>query len=110
MNAATANLHIYLSEGEQDNDEKFTDAIKEEDAREGGVRVNMLSDNEGGEDSLEEDTSMIHDNPTLFSKDYNSSVDKVSPGVFDAAHSNKFEEPGNFKRNSGTKMDHQRKV
>ncbi len=82
MNVAMANLHIYLSEGEQDKD----------------VRINMLSDDKGGEDFLEEGTSMLHYDLTLFSKDYDSFVNKVSSGVFDAAHSIKFEEPDNFKR------------
>jgi hypothetical protein len=55
MNTPTANLYIYSSEGKQDKDEEFANAIEEEGTREGGIRINMLSDNEGGKDFLEED-------------------------------------------------------
>jgi hypothetical protein len=78
MNVAMANLHIYLSVEEQDKDEEFANAIEEEDNREDGVRINLLSDNKGGEGFLEEDTSVLHNNLTLFGKDYDSWVDKVS--------------------------------
>jgi hypothetical protein len=98
MNVSMANLHIYSSEGEQDKDEEYANAIKEEDAREDGSTINMLSDDKEGEDFLEEDTRMPHNNLPLFREDYDSLVDKVSSGVFDAAHSNKFKEPESFKK------------
>jgi hypothetical protein len=58
--------------------------------------INLLSDNKGGKDFLEEDLSLHHTDLTLFGNDYDTSSE-VSSGVFDAVHSNKFKVPDNFK-------------
>jgi hypothetical protein len=94
MNIATTaklNLSSLHGEQEQDESEEFADAINGEDG------INLLSDNEGDKDFLEEDLSEYHEDLTLFSNDYDTSLE-VSSGVFDAVHSNKFKVPDNFKQ------------
>jgi hypothetical protein len=93
MNIATAKLNLSSLDGEQeqDEDEGFNDVIDKEDS------INLLSDNEGGEDLLKEDLSAHHKDLTFFGNNYDTSS-KVSSGVFDAVHSNKLEESDNFKK------------
>jgi hypothetical protein len=93
VNVPMAKLNLSLLDGEQeqDEDEEFDDAIDKEDS------INLLSDDEGDKDFLEEDLSEHHKDLTLFGNDYNTSL-KVSSGVFDAVHSNKFKVPNNFKK------------
>jgi hypothetical protein len=93
MNIATAKLNLSLLDGEQkqDENEEFANAIDGEDG------INLLSNHEGGKDFLEEDLSKYHEDLTLFSDDYDTSLE-VSSGVFNTVHSNKFEVPDNFKQ------------
>jgi hypothetical protein len=92
MNAATENLQLLSVDGDQNegNEEVFGDAFN----REGSI--NPHSDNKGGKDFSEDDLSIHHDNLTLGDK-YDT-ASEVFSGVFDATHSNKFEEPENFKQ------------
>jgi hypothetical protein len=93
MNVATAKLNLSSLdlEQEQDEDKEFNNLIDKEDS------INLLSDNEGGKDFLEEDLSVHHKDLTLFGDDNNTSLE-VSSGVFDAVHSNKSKEPDDFKK------------
>jgi hypothetical protein len=92
MNATTENLQLLSVDGDQDegNKEAFGDAFD----REGSI--NPHSDDKGGKDFSEDNLIVHHDNLTLGDK-YDT-ASKVSSGVFDATHSNKFEEPENFKQ------------
>jgi hypothetical protein len=78
-------------EQDQDENKEFADAIDREDG------INLLSDNEGDKDFLKEDLSKYHEDLTLFSDDYNASLE-VSSGVLNAVHSNKFQVLDNFKQ------------
>jgi hypothetical protein len=98
--ALTKNLNIAMEkinlssldgEQEQDKNKEFANTIDGEDG------INLLSDDEGGKDFLEEDLSNYGEDLTLFSNDYDTSL-KVSSAVFDAVHSNKFKVPDNFKQ------------
>jgi hypothetical protein len=95
MNAATENLQLLSVDGDQDerNEEAF-EVFGDAFDREGGI--NPHSDDEGGKDFSEDDLSVHHDNLTLGDK-YDT-ASEVSSGVFDTTHSNKFEEPENFKQ------------
>jgi hypothetical protein len=93
MNAATAKLNLSLLDGEQeqDVDEEFNDAIDREDG------INLLSDNKGGKDFLEEGLSEHRKDLTFFGNDYDTLLE-VSSGLFDTVHSNKFKVPDKFKK------------
>jgi hypothetical protein len=93
MNIAMAKLNLSMldREQEQDENEEFADAIDGEDG------INLLSNDEGGKDFLEEDLSKYHEDLTLFSNDYDTSSE-VSSEVFDAVYSNKFKVPDNFRQ------------
>jgi hypothetical protein len=92
MNAATENLKLLSVDGDQDegNKEAFGDGFN----REGSI--NPHSDDKGGKDFSKDNLIVHHDNLTLGDK-YDT-ASKVFSGVFDATHSNKFEEPENFKQ------------
>jgi hypothetical protein len=92
MNAAMENLQLLSVDGDQDegDEEAFGDAFN----REGSI--NPHSDDKGGKDFSVDNLSIHHDNLTL-SDEYDT-ASKVSSGVFDATHSNKLEEPENFKQ------------
>jgi hypothetical protein len=92
MNTAMENLQLLSVDGDQDegNKEAFGDAFD----REGSI--NPHSDDKGGKDFSKDDLSVHHNNLTLSDK-YNT-TSKVSSGVFDVTHLNKFEEPKNFKQ------------
>ena len=85
-------------EQEQDVDKEFNDATDRENG------INLLSDNKGGKEFLEEDLSEHHKDLTLFGNDYDTLLE-VSSGVFNTVHSNKFEVPDS-KSLYGTKPDH----
>ncbi len=57
---------------------------------------NPHSDNKGGKDFSEDDLIVHHNDLTL--GDEYGTASEVFSGVFDATHSNKFEEPENFKQ------------
>ena len=92
MNAATANLNLLSLEGDQhDNDEEeFDSTIKSENT------INFYSDDKEGENFLEDDHYIWQDDLTLADDFYTAS--EVSSGIFDATHSNKFEEPDDFEK------------
>jgi hypothetical protein len=92
MNAAMKKLQLLYIEGDQDEgkDEEFGNVFDKEES------INPHSDNKGGKDFNEEDLSIHQDDLTL-GDDFNT-ASKVSSGVFDATHSNKYEEPENFKQ------------
>ncbi len=58
--------------------------------------ISPHSDDKGGKDFNEDNLSIHQDNLTL-GDDFDT-ASKVSSGVFDATHSNKYEEPENFKQ------------
>jgi hypothetical protein len=92
MNAATKKLQLLSVNGDQDKgkDEEFGNAFDREES------INPHSDNEGGKDFNKDNLSIHQDNLTL-GDDFDT-ASKVSSGVFDATHSNKYEEPKNFKQ------------
>jgi hypothetical protein len=93
MNAATAKLNLSLVDGDrdtEDDDEADDIAIN----REGSP--NPYSDDEGGEDFLEEDLS-VHDEDLTLGDDYDTSLE-VSSGFFAMTHSNQFNQPNDFKQ------------
>ncbi len=92
LSAATENLQLLSVDRDQDEGDKaeFGDAFN----REGSIDPH--SDNKGGKDFSKDNLSVHHNDLTLSDK-YNT-ASKVSSGVFDATHSNKFEEPENFKQ------------
>jgi hypothetical protein len=92
MNAATANLNLSSLEGDQhnDNEEEFDSAIDSENT------INFYSDDEEGEDFLEDNLDVQQEDLTL-GNDFDTALE-VSSSVFDATHSNKFEEPNHFKK------------
>ncbi len=92
MNAATANLNLSSLEGDQhdNNKEEFDSTINSENT------INFYSDNKEGEDFLEDNLDVRQEDLTL-GNDFDTALE-VSSGVFDATHSNKFEEPNNFKK------------
>jgi hypothetical protein len=93
MNAATKKLHLLSVDGNQgkyDKDKEFGDAINREES------INPTSDNEGGKD-FTKDVISAHQEDLTLGENYDT-ASKVSPGVFDMAHSNKFESPENFKQ------------
>jgi hypothetical protein len=92
MNAAMANLNLLSLEGDQhnNNEEEFDSAINSENT------INFYSDKEEGEDFLEDNLDVQQEDLTL-GNDFDT-ASEVSSNVFDATHSNKFEEPNNFKK------------
>jgi hypothetical protein len=92
MNAAMANLNLLSLERDQHNNDKkeFDSAIDSENT------INFYSDDKEGEDFLEKNLEVRQDYLTL-GNDFDT-ASEVSSGVFDATHSNKFEEPDNFKK------------
>ncbi len=92
MNAATAKVQLSSLDKDQDkdNNEEFDNAINRENS------INPYSGDEGGKDFLEEDLSNQQEDLTL-GKEFDT-ASEVSSGVFDMTHSNKFEEPDNFKQ------------
>ncbi len=92
MNTAMAKLQLSSLDKDQDkdNNKEFDDAINRENS------INPYSDNKGDKDFLEEDFSDQQEDLTL-GDEFDTALE-VSSGVFDAAHSNKFEEPKNFKQ------------
>ena len=93
MNVATAKLNLSLLDGDQGNeedDEKFDDAMDREDS------INPSSDNEEDKDFLEDDLS-VHQEDLTLGEGYDTALE-VSSGVFDATPSNQFEEPDTFKQ------------
>jgi hypothetical protein len=92
MNAATANLNLSSLEGDQydNNKEEFDSAIDSENT------INFYSDDEEGEDFLEDNLDVRQEDLTLVN-DFDT-ASEVSSGVFDATHSNTFKEPDNFKQ------------
>ncbi len=92
MNAATKKLQLSSVDGDQDKvgkDEGFDDANDREES------INPNSDDKGGKDFSKDDLSVHQDNLTL--GDEYDTASKVNSGVFDAIHSNKFEEPENVR-------------
>ncbi len=91
MNAAMANLNLSSLEGDQHNngEEEFDSAIDSENT------INFYSDDKEGEDFLEDNLDVRQEDLTL-GNDFDT-ASEVSSGVFDVTHSNKFEEPNNFK-------------
>jgi hypothetical protein len=87
-----AKLQLSSVDGDQDEgkDEEFGDVFDREEI------INPHSDDNGGEDFNEDDLSIHQDDLTL-GDDFDT-ASEVSSGVFDATHSNKYEEPENFKR------------
>jgi hypothetical protein len=93
MNAATAKLNLSSLDGDRDTeDDNQADDVAID--REGSP--NPYSDNEGGNDFLEEDLS-VHDKDLTLGDDYDTSLE-VSSGVFATTHSNQFDQPNNFKQ------------
>jgi hypothetical protein len=93
MNAVTKKLQLSSVDGNQgkyNEDEEFEDAIDREES------INLTSDDEGGKDFTKDDISVHREELTL-GEDYDT-ASKVSSGVFDVAHFNKFESPENFKQ------------
>jgi hypothetical protein len=93
MNAATAKLNLLLLDGDQgteDDNKKFNDAIDREDS------INPYSNDEEGKDFLEDDLS-VHQEDFTLGEDYDT-ASEVSSGLFNAIHSNQFEEPDTFKQ------------
>ena len=93
MNAATATLNLSSLDGDQgkeDDDEKFDNAMDREDS------INPYSNDEEGKDFLENDL-IVHQEDLTLGEDYDT-ASEVSSGVFDATHSNQFEEPDTFKQ------------
>jgi hypothetical protein len=60
-------------------------------------------EDEGGEDFLEDDLDVWHKDLSL-GDDFDTASEVLS-GVFNATHSNKFEEPDGFKKLYGTLLD-----
>jgi hypothetical protein len=92
MNAAMANLNLSSLEGDQhdSNEEEFDSATNSENT------INFYSDDKEGEDFLEDNLDVRQEDLTL-GNDFDT-ASEVSSSVFDATHSNKFEEPNNFKK------------
>jgi hypothetical protein len=93
MNPAMAKLNLLSLDGDQgkeNDDKKFEDAIDREDS------INPYSHNEEGEDFLEDNLS-VHQKDLTLGEDFDTASD-VSSGVFNATHSNQFEEPNTFKQ------------
>jgi hypothetical protein len=93
MITATAKLNLSLLDGDKDKEddkEVSNNAINREDS------LNSYSDDEGGDDFLEEDLSIHEEDLTLGDK-YNTLLE-VSSGVFDVTHSNQFKKTNNFKQ------------
>ena len=93
MNPAMAKLNLSSLDGDQgkENDnKKFDDAIDREDS------INPYSHNEEDQDFLEDNLS-VHRMDLTLGEDFDTASD-VSSGVFNATHSNQFEEPNNFKQ------------
>jgi hypothetical protein len=92
MNAATENLQLLSVDQDQDKGDKEESGNAFD--REGSI--NPPSDDKGGKDFSKDNLSIHQDNLTL--SDKYDTASKVSSGVFDATHSNKFGEPENFKQ------------
>ncbi len=92
MSTATANFNLLSLEGDQhdNNEEEFDSAIDSENT------INFYSDDKEGEDFLEDNLDVRQEDLTL-GNDFDT-ASEVSSGVFDATHSNKFEEPDDFKK------------
>ena len=93
MNAATKKLQLSSVDGNQgkyDKGKEFGVAIDREES------INPTSDDKGGEDFTKDDIS-VHQEDLTLGEDYDT-ASKVSSGVFNVAHSNKFESPKNFKQ------------
>ncbi len=93
MNTATKKLQLSSvdrSQGEYNEDKEFGDAIDREES------INPNSDDKGGKDFNNDDINVHQEDHTL--GDNYDTVSKVSSGVFDGAHSNKFKQPENFKQ------------
>jgi hypothetical protein len=92
MNAATKKLQLLSIDRDQDKgkDEEFGNAFDREES------INPHSDDKGGGDFNKDNLSIHQDNLTL--GDNFDTTSKVSSEVFDATHSNKYEEPENFKQ------------
>jgi hypothetical protein len=67
--------------------------------------IDLLSSNEDGETYKEDDSSAQLADEELDTMSYNSSVTKVDSGVFDANHAQRYAEPVNFAKHSGTRQD-----
>jgi hypothetical protein len=80
---------------EVDSEEETPYAVHCRDSPSLSAGINPDSDDEGGEDFLEDDLS-VHLEDQYLSDDYDSSSE-VASGVFDASHANAFEEPNSFK-------------
>jgi hypothetical protein len=92
VNAAMKKLQSLSVNGDQDKgkDEKFGDGFDREES------INPYSDDEGCKDFNGEDLS-IHQEDLTLGDDFDT-ASEVSSGAFDATHSNKYEEPDNFKQ------------
>ena len=93
MNAATKKLQLSSVDGNQgkyNKDEEFGDTINREES------INPTSDDKGGKDFTKDDIS-VHQEDLNLGEGYDT-ASKVSSGVFNVAHSNKFESPENFKQ------------
>jgi hypothetical protein len=93
MNAATKKLQLSSvdrNQGKYDKDKEFGDALDREES------INPTSDDKGGKDFTKDDIS-VHQEDLTLGENYDTASEVLS-GVFNVAHSNKFESPENFKQ------------